>query len=79
MVFIDQRLDRHRSMEQNGELAIDPHKYSPLIFYKVARQFNEEGVVFSTNDVEQLNIHIQKKEQMKKTKKEGRDRGKEEH
>lgn len=30
------RLDRHRSMEQNGELAIDPHKYSPLIF-KVAK------------------------------------------
>ena len=24
-------------MEQDGELVIDPHKYSPLIFYKVAK------------------------------------------
>ena len=47
-------------MEQNGEQVTDPHKYSSLIFSKMPRQLNEERIVFPTNDVEQLNIHIPK-------------------
>lgn len=45
-----EQLNRKKSPEK------DLHKYGQLIWTKMQRQFNGEKIVFSTNDMEQLDF-----------------------
>ena len=41
---------------------MDPHKDSNWHFTKEQRPLNEANIVFSTNGLEQLDIHVQKRQ-----------------